>query len=188
MIESGGGRPSGGWLDALEADAATAGASLRLALYALILLQIGSMFPDIDQRLPFVPHRSALTHSALVPALLAIRLPAIGGLLAGGVAIHLVADLLPEGWAGYALVKVPFLGPLGPDASWWFLLLNGLFALALFLRTLGSDPAARSRRLLLGSFLAATAIVYFLFNEGYWPVLALVAVAGLVLWRLVKRQ
>jgi len=182
-----GNRPSGGWIAAMDADIADAGTSLKLGLYALVLLQVGAMFPDIDQRLPFVPHRSALTHSALIPLLMAIRVPMIAGLFAGGIAVHLLADLFPAGWAGYALIKVPFFGPLGPDGSWWFLLLNALVCLGLFARCLGTDAADRRRRLLLGSFLAATAIVYFLLNEGYWWILLLVVVAGLVLARLLRR-
>ena len=179
--------PAGSWIAAMDADIAEARGSLKLALYALVLLQVGAMFPDIDQRLPFLAHRSALTHSALVPILIATRFPMIAGLLAGGIAIHLAADLFPAGWAGYALIKIPFVGPLDPDGSWWFLLLNGLVCLGLFARCLGTDPGGRQRRLLLGSFLAATAIVYFLLNEGYWTLLLVVIAAGFVLARMVRR-
>ena len=77
-----------------------------------------------------IVHRSAITHSALV--VLAISLssarlgPEVRRLVtsgaAVGLALHLVPDMLPEGWTGYALIHVPLLGKLSwvPFGGDWF--------------------------------------------------------------------
>ena len=82
-------------------------------------------FPDIDQSLLFIlHHRSMVTHSIIVPAILwyffknnknftYFIIP-----LYMALAIHLSADLFPKSWSGYALIyfpiiKVSFFGDLG---------------------------------------------------------------------------
>lgn len=155
-------------------------AGLGLVALGLLLVQVGLVLPDIDQRIPFMGHRSILTHSVLLPLLLRGRWPAVAGLLAGGIAVHLAADLLPRGWYGYALVRLPFLGPLDATLSQVFLAANA--ALGLYLYHLASrEPATRR---MLWAMLAASAAVYVLFHERWWPVVLAVAVAlAVVLWR-----
>ncbi|MCC7271885.1 MAG: hypothetical protein IT561_04400 [Alphaproteobacteria bacterium] len=152
-----------------------------LLAIGLLLVQIGLVLPDIDQRIPFIGHRSALTHSVLLPLLLAGRWPAIAGLLAGGIAVHLGADLLPRGWFGYALVRVPFLGPLDATLSQLFLAANAVVGLHLF-HAASREPATRR---MLWAMLAVSAAAYLLVHERWWPlVLAAVALATVVVvWR-----
>ena len=80
-------------------------------LYSIGLL-IGSFFPDIDQKIKWLRHRSLLTHSAIIPVILAISLKGeqekffVSGFIIG-VTIHLLFDLFPGKWKGYALIR-PF--------------------------------------------------------------------------------
>ena len=83
---------------------------------------LGSWFPDIDLMMKsFLGHRSIVTHSFLIPALLLVaagmaRLEWADGFVAGfsaGVALHLVLDLFPKKWLGSALITSPIFGKKG---------------------------------------------------------------------------
>jgi hypothetical protein len=83
------------------------------SLFFLGLL-IGIWLPDIDLAIPYLPHRSGLTHSVL-PGLLALALgqPKLAAGLLAATAIHLSADLFPDSWRGGAVIYLPFAGGLG---------------------------------------------------------------------------
>ena len=98
-----------------------------IALIALVLgLVIGERFPDLDQRTELLLHRSIITHGLLLPLFLYLlasnnRLMAFRWFVMGvaqGVAVHLVFDLFPRAWNGYALVSLPILGWLPALLSW----------------------------------------------------------------------
>jgi len=70
--------------------------------------------PDIDLSIPFLHHRSMVTHSVLIPLLLMkwkrFKISNIVILcLLLGFALHMSADLTPKSWRGYALIYVPFI-------------------------------------------------------------------------------
>ena len=82
---------------------------------------IGLKFADLDQKIPFLVHRSLLTHGVLIPLLLLYlvrkqsdsmglgwRFFTIGFSLAN--AVHLSFDLFPNGWYRHALIHIPFFG------------------------------------------------------------------------------
>ena len=82
---------------------------------------LGSWFPDIDLMMKsFLGHRSIVTHSFLIPALLLVaagmaRLEWADGFVAGfsaGVALHLAFDLFPKK-TGTALITSPIFGKKG---------------------------------------------------------------------------
>jgi hypothetical protein len=90
--------------------------SITLGGYALLALlgaAFGLILADIDQNIPFIKHRSALTHGALWP-LLALFLaqavnPYIIAALFGfmsGYAVHLLFDMFPKQWHGIANIHV----------------------------------------------------------------------------------
>ena len=98
-----------------------------LILPALLLgLFLGETYPDIDQKLDFLQHRSILTHGLLAPAALyffatkirstPFRWAVIGACL--GAAAHLAFDLFPRAWLGYALVSIPLYGWIPAPLSW----------------------------------------------------------------------
>ena len=155
-----------------------AAATWASILLALVLIHAGLAMPDTDQWLPLLQHRSALTHSMLVPLLILVRWPLPAGLLAGGFAIHLAADLLSRKWVGYALVKLPLLGSLDATASQLFLAANLALGLVLYDR---ASTLAGARGPLWAAF-AASAALYFAINERYWLLLLPVLVV-ILLWR-----
>jgi len=98
---------------------------VALLLFA-VGIPVGTSLPDVDQRLPFLMHRSLLTHGLLLPVLLFVairkhpehtaRLFTMGFCLAS--AIHLCFDLFPRGWRGYALIWIPLHGRADATFSW----------------------------------------------------------------------
>lgn len=146
------------------------------ALFLLGLL-IGVWLPDIDLAIPYLPHRSALTHSVL-PGLALLWLnqrPLAAGLLAG-IAIHLAADLFPHHWRGGALIYVPFAGGIG---LWSIPFMAGNIAGALWLADrimqrpgLASTPVAAT---------CVLAVAYLLLKE--WSVLGLASLTAIA-WAL----
>ena len=99
-------------------------AAISIASFALGAW-LGSWFPDVDQKIRFLRHRSIVTHGFLLPVLLlvgvgATRLERVDWFIAGfaaGVSVHLAFDLFPEGWRGYALISAPIFGTLSKTAS-----------------------------------------------------------------------
>lgn len=148
----------------------------------LVGVVVGASFPDLDQRLPFLLHRSIVTHNAflpLVPALFlhrrkrpALRLLAVG--LSAGLAVHLAFDLFPAAWSGYALVSVPFLGRTSPAFSWIWIAASILLCMVIVaaLARSGLDTALAGVGLVAAlAWYAATQHVYV------WGELAAVSVA-----------
>lgn len=122
--------------------------------WILIGAIIGLKFADLDQRLPFLEHRSILTHNGLLVLLLfwwtqrqsepqrtADRLCGIGFCVAN--AVHLSFDLFPRRWSGPALIHVPAYGETSALFSQVWLFLSVCLCLWLALR------AIRSRQELL---------------------------------------
>ena len=156
-----------------------------MALPALLLCVIaGLTLPDIDQSLP-LDHRSAVTHS-IAPALLALARrwawPVAGG-LAFGLGLHLSADVFPNAMIGFATVKLPFAGSIGPDASYFWLAGNALAAMAIGGWLLREAVAARLLRVATLAVIALIGTSYLISVDGGWPALAIFFVAGWAAFR-----
>ena len=194
-------RRGAGWLWHLPLVAAVA--FLRPASAA------GLFFPDVDQLLLSVlGHRSVVTHSVLLPVLALGLAPAVlarlptrrfgpdaraaaersaawfMGWFLLGLAIHLMADVVPLGCRGYALAKLPGIPlvarpsslPCGASLLWYGA--NAMVALVLcewLLRREGEAVTA-ARYLASGVVLA----VYVLVSEGRPMLLPLLALAWAV--------
>ncbi|MDP0561626.1 MAG: hypothetical protein QS721_04550 [Candidatus Endonucleobacter sp. (ex Gigantidas childressi)] len=103
---------------------------IPMVIFGLSLI-LGLRFPDVDLYTPGLKHRSAVTHSALLPWLVTLLgNPAILAGLSIGMAIHIFADIFPKAWIGGALVKMPLFGSLGKLSPYW-LTLNCLVCLAI---------------------------------------------------------
>ena len=138
---------------------------------------------SLGRFLPGLGHRSGLTHS-VVPALVALghaRWRHAGCGLAGGTGLHLAADCFPNAMIGYATVKLPFAGSIGAAASYGWLAVNAVLALALAavaLRRLHHPIAAAGVAVAAG----ALGIAYLWRTDGGWPVLAIGGVAAAAWW------
>ena len=89
--------------------------TLVAPVFVVVGLHCGIGMPDIDQQTDLLLHRSIITHSPLIPLILLLLASRIGfGLYAFamgvsiGFAVHHAFDLFPTGWAGYALISIPF--------------------------------------------------------------------------------
>ena len=134
---------------------------------------VGLALPDLDFFLPFVTHRSGLTHSVL-PALLVwwqarSRAPVAGVGLGSG--LHLAADTFPNAMVGYATVKLPFVGSIGATGSYAWLALNCVAALALGAAMLRASGLPYRRA--IGVAVAAGGALYLLTTDGGWWALGL---------------
>jgi len=102
---------------------------LAVVLVALAF-PVGLVAPDIDQRLTWLVHRSALTHApwlALIATGLATKVGArlvlwVAVAFCLGLTIHFGLDLFPKAWKGYALIHIPMYGRLAAAASFWWIL------------------------------------------------------------------
>jgi hypothetical protein len=155
-----------------------------LAIGLLAACVGGTTLPDIDFSL-WLSHRSALTHGVLPVALLhwwRMSRPIAGG-AAAGVGLHLAADCFPNGMVGYATVKLPLIGSFGTEASYLWLALNALAALAWSVAA-SASLGARWRITVLAGY-AAIGAAYLFVTDGGWPPLA---IFGLVGWLAIRRR
>lgn len=147
----------------------------------------GTTLPDLDLPLP-LDHRSALTHSVLVPAILLLprfaRWRAATAGLAIGMGLHLAADVFPNAMTGYALVKLPLFGAIGRTGSYLWLAANALLCTAGGAVLLATRFPARAL-VPLALALAAIGVAYLFVTDGGWPALAVYGAFG---WLAVRRR
>ena len=144
------------------------------ALALLLAAWAGTTLPDLDMTLG-LGHRSGLTHSVLPLAACARRRWwALAAGLALGLGLHLSADLFPNAMRGFATVKLPGVGSIGPDWSYLWFAANAALALmigawlAFKIATPGVAAALLTGVALLG-------IAYLYRTDGGWWALALFA-------------
>ncbi|OQY33400.1 MAG: hypothetical protein B6243_06530 [Anaerolineaceae bacterium 4572_5.2] len=93
---------------------------------------LGLELPDIDHQIPFLVHRSIVTHGFLIPlgVFLAIykyratplRFFSMGFNLA--TVTHLGFDLFPQAWVGFSLIYIPVWGRTHKIFSWVWISLS----------------------------------------------------------------
>ena len=98
-------------------------------LWTITALAVGAWaglkFPDVDQRVDFLLHRSIITHGPLIPLFLFLAVRNVrhswahlfAMYLCLGFVVHMAFDLFPAGWSGYALVSIPTYGWIPAWAS-----------------------------------------------------------------------
>ncbi len=152
---------------------------------ALVLASMaGLTLPDLDQLLP-LDHRSAITHSVL-PIAVALYRPGwwpVAGGLALGLGFHLAADVFPNSMVGFATVKLPFAGSMGPGASYLWLAANSVAATLAGVVLAARDFAWRIALALLSVVLAIGASYLFV-TDGGWPALGVYGTGG---WLALRR-
>lgn len=154
---------------------------LVLALAVVVAAWLGTTLPDCDLALG-LGHRSGVTHSVLPVAacVWARKWRAVAAGLALGIALHLAADLFPNAMRGFALVKLPGLGTLDAGASYGWLLLNAVLALAAGVLLVGLTHPPAQARVAFGA-VAMVGVAYLFRTDGGWWVLALTGAASAIL-------
>lgn len=128
---------------------------------------LGVKIADVDQVIPFLNHRSAVTHSILLPMLVAM-VPGIrtaAGPLFLGMSCHLAADFFPSRMTGFALIQVPGIGSIGVVLSYVWMGFNALIACAMG-HSLLKDETSGFVRFLVTITLGVGAYYYLLVLEG----------------------
>ena len=163
-------------------------ATARWPVAALIAVPVaalaGTTWPDADMALG-LGHRSGVTHSLLVPAVLAFRprwWPVAAG-LALGIGLHLSADCFPNGMRGFATVKWPGMGSIGAGWSYLWLGVNAVTCLALGSWLLAREVSGAMTLAVLG-VVAVIGVGYLWVTDGGWPALLVFTGAG---WAMVRR-
>ncbi|WP_374942732.1 hypothetical protein [Sphingomonas sp.] len=156
------------------------------ALVAVPLAALGgTTLPDLDLALG-LGHRSGLTHSLLLPVVLACQprwWPVAAG-LALGVGLHLSADCFPNGMRGFATVKLPGAGSIGAGWSYVWLAVNAVASLALGAWVLARETSVAATAAVLGA-VVAIGVGYLWVTDGGWPALLVFTGAG---WAVVRRR
>lgn len=150
--------------------------SIALAVVAAALA--GTTLPDLDLALG-LGHRSALTHSMLPVAIAAAdrRFWPVAAGLGLGLGLHLAADLFPNGMRGYATIKLPLFGSIGPGASYLWIAVNAGLTLAggaWLLGEVAAPPIAAATLAAVG----VLGVTYLLRTDGGWWALLLFAGLG----------
>jgi hypothetical protein len=93
---------------------------------------LGLYLPDIDLRVPFLVHRSIVTHGFLIPLgvflliykhrATPLRFFSIG--LNMAMSTHLAFDLFPRSWRGFAFIHIPVWGRTQVVFSWVWIALS----------------------------------------------------------------
>jgi hypothetical protein len=163
--------------------ALTAGGRWTAALAVLAAACAGTTLPDWDLHLG-LGHRSGLTHSVLPAAAACLRRRwwAVAAGLALGIGLHLSADLFPNAMRGFATVKLPGAGSIGPQASYLWFAVNAAVALA---AGVALSVAVTTPRLALAVLagVAAMGLLYLYRTDGGWWALALFALLGWIAFR-----
>ena len=148
----------------------------------------GLKFPDLDQRVGFLLHRSIITHGPLLP-LLALALSTgdnplqrrLGIGIGIGFAVHMAFDLFPREWQGYALISLPAYGWTPSIFSWIWISATMLISFSIAIKLGRSAIDA----VILLIAVAAT----FLFaaaNEGaFWRPLGVTVASVLVCYLMI---
>lgn len=106
---------------------------IKHSILCIIVAALTSKFPDIDQVLAFLRHRSFLSHSALLPLILLMSLKPQFQWVTIGVSMaigsHLVFDMYPRGWGSYSQIYILGYGYTGEIFSWIWMFVNMLLCL-----------------------------------------------------------
>ena len=143
----------------------------------------GTTLPDLDGPLG-LRHRSALLHGVLPMALALLdrRTWPVAVGLGFGIGCHLSADLFPRSMRGYATIKLPLWGAIGPWPSYLWSAANAAGNLAGAALVLGRVADRQVAAGTLGA-LGVLGAAYLLTADGGWCALALFAALGWLAWR-----
>ncbi len=143
----------------------------------------GTLLPDLDTPLR-LRHRSALLHSIL-PLVIATLDPRTWPVAAGlgfGIGLHLAADLFPARMKGFATIKFPLWGSIGPLLSYLWIATNAAANLLGGLILLGRVAQGQAMLAAIAT-IGVMGTVYLIRTDGGWCALALFALIGWLAFR-----
>ncbi len=147
---------------------------LEQCLFFFCGLITGIRLPDWDLLLPGFSHRSGITHSCMISAIVFLfgMTTAAGG-LAMGTALHLASDLQPKAWSGGALIKLSFIGSIGLLSPVW--LLANIVGCTMILMQVMMDLSFNDRQLIV--LVTVTGIGWYFYQEEKRPLLPVITLA-----------
>lgn len=154
------------------------GSSWIVAATVVASATAGTLLPDLDTPLR-LRHRSAILHSIL-PLLVATLDPRTWPVAAGlgfGIGLHLAADLFPNRMSGFATIKMPLLGSIGPVLSYLWIATNAIANLVGGLILLG-HVAEGQPMLVAMATVGIMGTVYLIRTDGGWCALGLFGLIG----------
>ena len=173
---------------------------MKATVSLIVFSFLGLSFPDTDFLLfPILSHRSIITHSIIIPFFAYTYLKKkkninneyidliYSGFLVG-IGIHLIADLFPRAYIGYALIKLPFHFSIGVIPTIVWILLNIIFAFKIALDKSKIDLKNQINKVLYFISLIIITIIYFL--SEYEPItkIAFFLFTLVVAWIYLKRN
>lgn len=171
------------------------------ATISLILFSfLGLSFPDTDFILfPVLSHRSIITHSIIVPFFIYRYLKkkkgfdnqytdlVYSGFLVG-IGIHLIADLFPRAYMGYALIKLPFHISIGVIPTILWILLNIFFAFKIALDKVRVDLNQKINKTLYFVSLVVITLIYLASEYEPATKIAFFLLSTVIAWIYVKKS
>lgn len=159
------------------------GSSWIVAATVVASATAGTLLPDLDTPLR-LRHRSAILHSIL-PLFVATLDPRTWPVAAGlgfGIGLHLAADLFPSSMRGFATIKMPLLGSIGPVLSYLWIATNAAANLVGGLILLG-QVADGQPMLVAMATIGIMGTVYLIRTDGGWCALGLFGLIGWLAFR-----
>ncbi|MBB3880428.1 hypothetical protein [Sphingomonas pseudosanguinis] len=159
------------------------GSSWIVAATVVASATAGTLLPDLDTPLR-LRHRSAILHSIL-PLFVATLDPRTWPVAAGlgfGIGLHLAADLFPSSMRGFATIKMPLLGSIGPVLSYLWIATNAVANLVGGLILLG-QVADGQPMLVAMATIGIMGTVYLIRTDGGWCALGLFGLIGWLAFR-----
>lgn len=154
-----------------------------LTATVVVAAAAGTRLPDLDIPLK-LRHRSAVLHGLLPPmvALLDVRTWPVAAGLGFGIGLHLAADLFPGSMRGYATIKLPLWGSIGPFLSYLWIAINAAANLVGGAIILGRI-ADRQVVMTVMPALGVLGTIYLVRTDGGWCALAMFALLGWLAFR-----
>ncbi|BCI69917.1 putative membrane protein [Sphingomonas sp. S17] len=159
------------------------GASWIVAATVVVAAIAGTLLPDLDTPLR-LRHRSALLHSIL-PLFVATLDPRTWPVAAGlgfGIGLHLAADLFPSRMRGFATIKFPLWGSIGPILSYLWIATNAVANLLGGLILLGRVAQGQPMLAAMAT-VGIMGTVYLIRTDGGWCALGLFGLIGWLAFR-----
>ena len=174
---------------------------IKIIITFYLSLFFGLHFPDIDLSLMFIlNHRSIITHGIILPFIFnwylvnktKIDRSLIETFYSGillGISIHLIADLIPKAYIGYALIKLPLNISIGKELSILWMATNVLAGLIIASNSIFKLKINKYLKLFKYLLSLLIGVVYMLNeNDANIKIFILFIISTLIGFRIYKKN